>query len=71
MNRYHFNIFWSHEDQAFIADIPDLECCSAHGSTPQDALREVLVAQELWLEGASERGWDIPEPCYRPASATI
>jgi predicted RNase H-like HicB family nuclease len=64
---YHINIFWSDEDKAYIADIPDLRYCSAHGSTPQEALTEVLVAKELWLETAREERKPIPRPRYRPA----
>ena len=67
MNRYHINISWSDEDDVFIADVPDLRFCSAHGPTPQDALREVLVAQELFLEGLAEQGREIPKPRYQPA----
>jgi predicted RNase H-like HicB family nuclease len=65
-DRYHINIFFSLEDNAFIADIPDLQYCSAFGDTPEDALREVLVARQLWLESAREHGDPIPEPRYRP-----
>jgi predicted RNase H-like HicB family nuclease len=48
--RYHINVFYSEEDKCYIADIPDLKYCSAHGETPKEAVREVLVAQKLWLE---------------------
>jgi predicted RNase H-like HicB family nuclease len=65
MSDYHVNIFWSDEDRAYVADIPDLEHCSAFGSTPQEALEEVLVAKQAWLETARERGVPIPEPRYR------
>ncbi len=64
---YHINIFYSEEDEAYIADIPDLKYCSAHGETPQEALAEVLVAREVWLESARANGHDIPQPRYRPA----
>ena len=46
--RYHINVFYSEEDKCYIADIPDLKYCSAHGGTPDEAVREVLVAQKLW-----------------------
>ena len=69
MNRYHINIFWSDEDGEFIAAIPDLVSCSASGATPEGALREVLIAQELWLDVAREHGWELPEPRYRPGVA--
>jgi predicted RNase H-like HicB family nuclease len=67
MKDYHINIFYSEEDQAYIADIPDLKYCSAHGETQEEALAEVLVAKALWLEVAEETGVPIPEPRYRPA----
>lgn len=67
MNDYHINIFYSAEDEAYIADIPDLKYCSAHGATPQEALAEVLIAREAWLEAARENGRPIPQPRYRPA----
>lgn len=64
---YHINIFYSPEDEAYIADIPDLKYCSAHGETPQEALEQVLIAKAGWLEAARENGRSIPEPRYRPA----
>lgn len=67
MKDYHTNIFYSQEGGEHIADIPDLRYCSASGATPEDALREVLVAKVLWLEAAQRNGKPIPEPRYRPA----
>ena len=64
---YHINVFYSQEDGGYIADIPDLEACSAFGTTPQAALEEVLQAKEAWLAAARERGVAIPPPRYRPA----
>jgi predicted RNase H-like HicB family nuclease len=66
MKDYHINIFYSDEDGGYIADIPDLKNCSAFGETPNDALREVLVAQKLWLEEARNNNQLVPEPQYRP-----
>jgi predicted RNase H-like HicB family nuclease len=63
---YHINIFWSDEDDCYIADIPDLEYCSAHGITPEAALHEALIAMDAWLQVAEEEGKNIPEPKYRP-----
>jgi len=65
--KYHFNVFWSDEDTCWIADIPDLKYCSAHGDTPEQAVAEAQVAMELWLESAAAHGDPIPEPRYRPA----
>jgi predicted RNase H-like HicB family nuclease len=67
MKDYHINIFFSEEDGEYIADIPDLKYCSASGETPEEALHEVLIAKELWLEVAHEKGLPIPKPRYRPA----
>ncbi len=66
MQDYHINIFYSEEDQGYIADIPDLTHCSAYGTTPDEALREVLEAKELWLDAAKANGKPIPVPRYRP-----
>jgi len=63
---YHINIFWSDEDGGYIADIPDLEACSAFGHTPEEALREVEMAKSVWLEAAQAEGKLIPIPRYRP-----
>ena len=67
MRDYHMNVFWSEEDGCYIADVPDLKYCSAHGPTPEEALREVLIAKEAWLEAAKANGKPIPRPRYRPA----
>ncbi len=67
MKDYHINIFFSEEDKGYIADIPDLKSCSAFGETPQDALREALIAKATWLEAAGKQGMPIPTPAYRPA----
>lgn len=64
---YHINLFWSSEDDCWIADVPDLKPCSAHGDTPDEAIANIQNAIALWLENAAERGMAIPEPRYRPA----
>jgi predicted RNase H-like HicB family nuclease len=66
MKDYHVNIFYSDEDGGYIADIPDLESCSAFGETPEEALAEVQRAKSAWLDSAREAGKPIPEPRYRP-----
>ncbi len=67
MKDYHINIFHSEADGGYIADIPDLEACSAFGATPEEALREVEIAKAAWLEAARAEGKPIPKPRYRPA----
>ena len=66
MKDYHINIFYSEQDQGYIADIPDLKTYSAFGETPVQALAEVLVAKESWLEVAKSNGKPIPLPEYQP-----
>ena len=56
MGDYHINIFYSDEDGGYIADMPDLDSCSAFGSTPEEA----------WLEAARQVGKPVPPPRYRP-----
>ena len=60
MKDYHSNIFYSEEDERYIADIPDLETCSAFGETAAEALREVEIAKSAWLEAAREVGKPVP-----------
>lgn len=67
MKDYHINIFYSEEDEGYIADIPDLEACSAFGKTAAEALAHVEVAKAAWLEVARAEGKPIPSPRYRPA----
>lgn len=67
MSDYHINIFYSEEDEGWIADIPDLPGCSAFGESPEQALDEVLIAKRLWIESAKADGAAIPEPRFRPA----
>ena len=66
MKAYHINNFHSEEDGEYIADIPDLESCSAFGETAEKALTEVEVAKAAWLEAARQAGKPIPKPRYRP-----
>jgi predicted RNase H-like HicB family nuclease len=62
MHRYEIVIFWSAEDQTFIADTPELPGCKAHGDSPQDAFANAQEAITLWLDTAREFGDPIPEP---------
>ncbi len=65
-DQYAIAIFPDEEDGDYIAIVPDLKGCSAFGDTPEDALREIQIAKELWLEVTRERGWEVPEPRWRP-----
>ena len=67
MKDYHINIFYSEADGGYIADIPDLQACSAFGDTAEEALMQVEVAKKAWVEAARAAGKPIPTPKYRPA----
>jgi len=62
MHKYEVIIYWSNEDGAFVAEVPELPGCSAHGDTQQVALVQIGQAMDLWLETAREFGDPIPEP---------
>jgi predicted RNase H-like HicB family nuclease len=66
MTDYHINIFYSEEDEGYIADVPDLKYCSAFGATPEQALTEVIKAKQAWLEAAKASHKPIPWHRYRP-----
>jgi len=62
VDRYEILIYWSDEDDAFIAEVPELPGCMAHGRTQSDALANVKGAIRLWIKTAKEFGDPIPEP---------
>ncbi|MFZ4555821.1 MAG: type II toxin-antitoxin system HicB family antitoxin [Pseudanabaena sp.] len=66
MKDYRINTFYSEEDEAYIADIPDLKYASAIGETPQQALHEVTLAKTAWLEAAKAENKIIPKPRDHP-----
>ena len=61
-NRYPAQVFWSEDDEGFVAVAPDLPGCSAFGQTQHDALRELQDAIQAWTEAANAAGNPIPEP---------
>jgi predicted RNase H-like HicB family nuclease len=63
----HINLFWSDEDALWIADVPDLRSCMTHGDTRAAAINNAAEAIDGWLAVAQDRGFEIPEPRYRPA----
>ncbi|TBR60554.1 hypothetical protein B4U84_06775 [Westiellopsis prolifica IICB1] len=67
--RYEIIIYWSEEDQAFIAEVPELPGCAADGETYQEALQNVEIIMQEWIETAQELGRSIPEPKQRLMSA--
>ena len=62
MHKYQITIFWSDEDAVFVADIPELPGCSAHGRTHEQALAEAQTAFGLWLDAARHIGRPMPPP---------
>jgi predicted RNase H-like HicB family nuclease len=66
---YPINVFWSIEDEAWVADAADLPYCSALGDTPHEAVAELEVALEAWVEAATSSGRPVPQPSVRIAQA--
>lgn len=62
MHKYEVILYWSNADNAFVAEVPELAGCMAHGPTQAAALGSVNEAIELWVETAREFGDPIPEP---------
>ena len=62
MHKYEIIMYWSNEDNAFVAEVPELPGCAAHGDTQEMALAEVKQAMDLWIDTAREFGDTIPEP---------
>lgn len=62
MNKYEVIIYWSEEDDCFIAEVPELAGCMADGKTKEEALANAEVIIEEWIETAKELGREIPEP---------
>ncbi len=61
-NRYEIIIFWSEEDQAFVADVPELPGCMSHGDSQETALKNAQDAIALWIDTAVEDGRAVPQP---------
>jgi predicted RNase H-like HicB family nuclease len=61
-HRYEIILYWSNKDEAYIAEVPELQWCAADGETYQEALENVEVIIDEWIETAKEKGWTIPEP---------
>lgn len=62
MSKYEIIIFWSEEDEAYVAEVPELPGCMADGNTYQQALANAELIIKEWIETANEIGRDIPEP---------
>ena len=61
---YHINIFWSAEEDCFIAEIPDLKHCTGQGDTHEEALTDVMEAQDTWIVACLSAGEPLPAPEY-------
>ena len=64
MLEYSVVIQYDKRDGIFVAAVPELPGCMAHGDTPEKALEEIKIAQELWIESAKSDGLQIPEPVF-------
>ena len=62
MEKYSFVIQYDEDNKIYIASVPELQGCMAHGDTPEDAIREVRIVMAMWLEVAEEKGLEIPKP---------
>ncbi|MCB1173619.1 MAG: type II toxin-antitoxin system HicB family antitoxin [Leptospiraceae bacterium] len=62
MSKYAIEIFYSAEDEGYIAIVPELPGCSAFGESEEEALKEIKIASELWLEVANQENREIPVP---------
>jgi predicted RNase H-like HicB family nuclease len=69
MSKYEVIIYWSKDDQSFIAEVPELPGCAADGATYQEALANVEIVIHEWIETAKDLGRAIPEPKGRLAFA--
>ena len=69
MSKYEVIIYWSKDDHAFIAEVPELQGCAADGATYQEALANVETVIQEWIETAKDLGRPIPEPKGRLAFA--
>ena len=62
MYKYEVILYWSNEDGVFIAEVPELPGCMAHGDTQEAALKNIKDAMEFWIDTAREIGRQVPEP---------
>ena len=68
MKDYHINVLHSEEDECYVADIPDLQYCSAFGESPEEVLAEVRKAMAAWIASAKAEGKSTPPPSHRPVT---
>ena len=68
-HKYELRIYWSPEDSAFLAEVPDLPGCMAHGRTPAEAAANAGEVIGLWIDTAREFGREVPQPRHHQALA--
>ncbi len=71
MYKYAIEIFYSEEDEGYISVAPELPACSAFGETEEEALKEIKIAIDLWLETAKKEGREIPKPTGKELLRTV
>ena len=62
MSKYEIIIYWSEQDEIFVAEMPELKGCIAHGDTQDEALKQVNEVATEWMRLANEKGWQVPQP---------
>ncbi len=62
MSKYSVFMYYDEEDQIYVASVPELQGCMAHGETREEALKEIEIAENLWLKSAKDMNIEIPEP---------
>jgi predicted RNase H-like HicB family nuclease len=62
MDKYEIILYWSEDDKVFVAEVPELTGCMAHGKTRESALKNVKDAIDLWIDTAREDGRPVPKP---------
>jgi predicted RNase H-like HicB family nuclease len=62
MDKYEIILYWSDDDKVFVAEVPELTGCMAHGKTRESALKNVKDAIDLWIDTAQEDGRPVPKP---------
>ena len=62
MFKYEIIIYWSEEDQSYLVEVPELPGCMADGRTQEEAIKNVQIIIEEWIETAKRLGREIPEP---------
>ena len=62
MPQYSVFMYYDSEDKIYVASVPELQGCMAHGETREQALKEIEIAEKIWLESAEDMGAEIPKP---------